>query len=263
MKKYIVKNYKGNIVESLSRFSKNHKDLKIVEVKEENKELKIKTEAVNHFGIPLRLYANFETDAFDPRNCKSTEEEYMGHASHTDSDGNVYTVPTRMKAYHIDYTPAKNFDLEKKWPDVILTIENASNSNKLTDAQLSALSDNLNNSDLGECIRKAMVCGLWSGDGAKADDKRPVMVPAKKRNYASIYEDLPQWYIPGFKKVVKELIVNGLMKKTTIKVDSIGIEFTPVDVREEIPSTIDAHKNYIGPFEFVEWEVLEPVAVKL
>ena len=47
MKKYTVKNYKGNIVESLSRFTKSHKGMKIVEAKEENDELKIKAEAVS------------------------------------------------------------------------------------------------------------------------------------------------------------------------------------------------------------------------
>lgn len=47
MKKYTIKNYKGNIVESLTRFAKTHKGVRIVEAKEEDEELKIKTEAVS------------------------------------------------------------------------------------------------------------------------------------------------------------------------------------------------------------------------
>ena len=42
MKTYKVKNYKGNLVESLSRFQKSHKGMKIVEAIEDEEELKIK-----------------------------------------------------------------------------------------------------------------------------------------------------------------------------------------------------------------------------
>ena len=42
MKTYKVKNYKGNLIESLSKFQKNHKGMKIVEAKECDEELKIK-----------------------------------------------------------------------------------------------------------------------------------------------------------------------------------------------------------------------------
>lgn len=41
-KRFTVKNYKGNIVESLSRFQKNHKDMKIVEATEFNGRLNVK-----------------------------------------------------------------------------------------------------------------------------------------------------------------------------------------------------------------------------
>ena len=44
MKTYKVKNYKGNLVESLSKFQKSHKDMKIVEAVEDEEELKIKVE---------------------------------------------------------------------------------------------------------------------------------------------------------------------------------------------------------------------------
>jgi len=42
MKTYKVKNYKGNLVESLSKFQKSHKGMKILEAKEVDNELKIK-----------------------------------------------------------------------------------------------------------------------------------------------------------------------------------------------------------------------------
>ena len=50
MKTFKVKNYKGNLVESLSRFIKSHGGMKIIEAKEEDKELKIKAEAVSKFS---------------------------------------------------------------------------------------------------------------------------------------------------------------------------------------------------------------------
>ena len=43
-KTYRVKNYKGNIVESLKRFSELHKGMKIVKACEDGKDLKIKIE---------------------------------------------------------------------------------------------------------------------------------------------------------------------------------------------------------------------------
>lgn len=46
MKTFKIKNYKGNLVESLKRFQESHKDMKIVEVCEEGNELKIKSENV-------------------------------------------------------------------------------------------------------------------------------------------------------------------------------------------------------------------------
>ena len=53
MKKYTIKNYKGNIVESLSRFAKSHKGMKIVEAAEEKDELKIKAEEYSDFRDKL------------------------------------------------------------------------------------------------------------------------------------------------------------------------------------------------------------------
>lgn len=44
MKTYKVKNYKGNLVESLSKFQKSHKGMKIVEAVEDGDDLKIKAE---------------------------------------------------------------------------------------------------------------------------------------------------------------------------------------------------------------------------
>lgn len=47
-KTYKVKNYKGNLVESLSKFQKSHKGMKIVEACEDGEDLKIKTEAAKN-----------------------------------------------------------------------------------------------------------------------------------------------------------------------------------------------------------------------
>lgn len=44
MKTYKVKNYKGNLVESLKKFSDLHKGMKIVEAVEDGDDLKIKAE---------------------------------------------------------------------------------------------------------------------------------------------------------------------------------------------------------------------------
>lgn len=44
MKTFKIKNYKGNIVESLKRFSESHKGMKIVEACEDGDNLKIKAE---------------------------------------------------------------------------------------------------------------------------------------------------------------------------------------------------------------------------
>ena len=44
MKTYKIKNYKGNLVESLKRFSDSHKGMKIVEACEDGDDLKIKAE---------------------------------------------------------------------------------------------------------------------------------------------------------------------------------------------------------------------------
>lgn len=45
MKTFKIKNYKGDLVESLSKFQESHKDMKIVEVVEEENILKIKAES--------------------------------------------------------------------------------------------------------------------------------------------------------------------------------------------------------------------------
>ena len=44
MKTYKIKNYKGNLVESLSKFAKSHKGMRIVEAVEDEDELKVKAE---------------------------------------------------------------------------------------------------------------------------------------------------------------------------------------------------------------------------
>ena len=46
MKNYRIKNYRGNLIESLTRFSRSHRDVRIVEAVEDGDTLKIKTDVV-------------------------------------------------------------------------------------------------------------------------------------------------------------------------------------------------------------------------
>jgi len=63
MKTYTVKNYKGNLVESLKKFSDSHKGAKIVEAVEENDELKIRiNEADSHAKHPFHIEEFVKTE---------------------------------------------------------------------------------------------------------------------------------------------------------------------------------------------------------
>ena len=100
MKKFTVKNYKGNLVESLKKFSDSHKGMKIVEAVEKNNELKIVCEVKNyddyddavdidsnygdfcvelykdHYGDPIRKeFDNFK-DAFKFADSKTKNKQY-------------------------------------------------------------------------------------------------------------------------------------------------------------------------------------------
>lgn len=70
MKTFKVKNYKGNIIESLSKFQKSHKGMKIVEACEDGKALKIKAEE----SIDDQEYTQADKD-FD---MLSTIEQIIG-----------------------------------------------------------------------------------------------------------------------------------------------------------------------------------------
>ena len=63
MKTYTVKNYKGNLVESLKKFSDSHKGVKIVEAVEDNDELKIRVnEADSHVKHPFYIEEFVKTE---------------------------------------------------------------------------------------------------------------------------------------------------------------------------------------------------------
>lgn len=53
MKKFIVKNYKGNLLESTKKFSESHKDMKIVEAVEDGEMLNIMAEPLPPVTDPL------------------------------------------------------------------------------------------------------------------------------------------------------------------------------------------------------------------
>jgi len=103
MKKYTIKNYKGNLVESLKKFSEKYKGMKIVEATEKNNELKIVCEVKDiedyddyddavdtdsnygdfwvelykdHYGDPIRKeFDNFK-DAFEFADSKTKSKQY-------------------------------------------------------------------------------------------------------------------------------------------------------------------------------------------
>ena len=58
MKTFKIKNYKGNIVESLSRFQESYKDMKIIEAVEEGNTLKINVEEANVKYEYVTLFKN-------------------------------------------------------------------------------------------------------------------------------------------------------------------------------------------------------------
>lgn len=71
MKIFKIKNYKGNLVESLSKFQESHKDMKIVEVCESESELKIKiqeSEKVEEAKVQSNnyIYGKQRSDYGDP-----------------------------------------------------------------------------------------------------------------------------------------------------------------------------------------------------
>lgn len=69
MKTYKVKNYKGNLVESLSKFQKSHKGMKIVEACEDGDDLKIKAEESEKIdeavGKNVYVIINFDNDGVE------------------------------------------------------------------------------------------------------------------------------------------------------------------------------------------------------
>ena len=95
-KTYRVKNYKGNIVESLSRFQKNHKGMKIVEAIEEGKDLKIKTESdsdfddttKNDYFTILGFHATGKTEPF--ADIKLKEYTYSVKLNNKKRDGKLW-----------------------------------------------------------------------------------------------------------------------------------------------------------------------------
>ncbi len=67
MKTFKVKNYKGNLVESLSKFQKSHKGMKIVEACEDGDDLKIKaeeSEKLEEATANNKVYVLFRNDEY-------------------------------------------------------------------------------------------------------------------------------------------------------------------------------------------------------
>ncbi len=77
MKTYKVKNYKGNLVESLSRFQKSHNSMKIVEAVEDGDNLKIKADnsiSISYFSTTSKNEWGDNLEFFYFKNEKDIEE---------------------------------------------------------------------------------------------------------------------------------------------------------------------------------------------
>jgi len=130
MKTYKVKNYKGNLVESLSKFQKSHKGMKIVEACEDGDDLKIKTESLPYEEWSTDLAEEF-IDAFatDLKNFvkkvgggKGSEESYntMKEFFNTfyDQDGFMDQMLSRTKFSGQKTMFAKSMHLAEDYFDV-------------------------------------------------------------------------------------------------------------------------------------------------
>ena len=73
MKRYTIKNYKGNLLESLTKFAESHKGMKIVEAVEDEDKLRLKTEE-SEFDDSLDLFSEF-IDAFAEDLKKAVADE--------------------------------------------------------------------------------------------------------------------------------------------------------------------------------------------
>lgn len=77
MKKYTIKNYKGNLVESLSRFAKSHKGMKIVEAVEEKNELKIKVDEAETSLADLATYRFSDLSSNDKKRFEDEIKKWI------------------------------------------------------------------------------------------------------------------------------------------------------------------------------------------
>lgn len=109
MKTFKIKNYKGNLVESLKRFQESHKDMKIVEASEVEGELKIKVQEAKSTE-PKYEYVVYKK----PRNGKwelATDmkkiETYLAsdalRSAWMKFDPSTHTVPNLDKSFAMDF----------------------------------------------------------------------------------------------------------------------------------------------------------------
>lgn len=128
MKTYKVKNYKGNLVESLSKFQKSHKGMKIVEAAEDGEELKIKAEessndseynakeklwdTIKNIVDDFRALANdgyYETNQEQVFFAEAFIDLINNAAENRSGEGGFFTVDPSMKKY---LNSLKNFVAE-------------------------------------------------------------------------------------------------------------------------------------------------------
>ena len=133
MKTFKVKNYKGNLVESLSKFQKKYKGMKIVEACEDGNDLKIKAEEsekqpVEEAASGFKLTEAFEMMRKSGKNLAGIMveiSENLGNvatvAEAIDELGNETDKKTAKSFLNTVFPAALNFeysqDSSKQWSD--------------------------------------------------------------------------------------------------------------------------------------------------
>lgn len=108
MKTYKIKNYKGNLVESLSRFQNSHKDMKIVEACEDGTDLKIKADIQEAAGKKVYLVL---ADMQDGNDLLIGIASNKAEAKSLIEDATNDPSECRIEEIEIDYPASKTITL--------------------------------------------------------------------------------------------------------------------------------------------------------
>ena len=115
MKTYTVKNYKGNLVESLKKFQANHKNIRVLEAKETEDVLKIKCEEKNPvaeatgknvYVIAYRPEWEFQVVAICDSKAAAEKLLKSVRGEHNQEDYSIEEIPinTKLEEYTLGYS---------------------------------------------------------------------------------------------------------------------------------------------------------------